>query len=94
MQAEACITCHRGGLAETIRDGSTGLLFDEYTPERLDWTIDRAVVRFSHTDAWQEMIHHAMVRDFSWGWVVGQYCEVYDRAFQLREDATEPSPAP
>lgn len=76
-----------GGLAETIRDGSTGLLFDEYTPDRLDWTIDRAVVRFNHPDAWREMINHAMVRDFSWGWVVGQYCEVYDRAFQLREEA-------
>jgi starch synthase len=76
-----------GGLAETIRDGITGLLFAEYAPDQLDWTIERAVTRFSHPEAWQGMLQHAMARNFSWEWVVDQYEEVYHRALHRRHVA-------
>ena len=76
-----------GGLADTIEDGTTGLLFDDYKADRLDWTIARAVTRYRNPDAWRDMMEHAMVQDFSWQRVVNRYFEVYDRAFEVREKA-------
>jgi len=76
-----------GGLADTIEDGTTGLLFDDYRADRLDWTIARAVTRYRNPDAWRDMMEHAMVQDFSWEKVVTRYFEVYDRAFEVREKA-------
>jgi starch synthase len=74
-----------GGLGDTIEDGTTGLLFDDYKADRLDWTIARAVTRYRNPDAWSDMIEHAMVQDFSWERVVRRYFEVYDRAFEVRK---------
>lgn len=74
-----------GGLGDTIEDGTTGLLFDDYKADRLDWTIARAVTRYRNPDAWRDMIEHAMVQDFSWERVVRRYFEVYDRAFEVRK---------
>jgi starch synthase len=76
-----------GGLEDTIEDGTTGLLFDDYQPDRLDWTIARATVRYRNVDGWKDMMEHAMVQDFSWEKVVKRYFEVYDRAFDVREKA-------
>jgi starch synthase len=76
-----------GGLEDTIEDGTTGLLFDEYSPDRLDWTISRAVTRHQNPDAWQYMVEHAMAQDFSWERVVNRYFEIYDRAFEIRAKA-------
>lgn len=76
-----------GGLADTIEDGTTGLLFDDFAPDRLDWTIRRAWTRYRNPDAWTDMMEHAMVRDFSWQRVADRYFEVYDRAFQVRARA-------
>ncbi|MGD8361282.1 MAG: glycogen/starch synthase [Gemmatimonadota bacterium] len=76
-----------GGLEDTIEDGTTGLLFDDYEPDRLDWTIARATVRYRNSDGWKDMMEHAMVQDFSWERVVKRYFEVYDRAFDVREKA-------
>jgi starch synthase len=76
-----------GGLEDTIEDGTTGLLFDDYEPDRLDWTIARAAVRYRNADGWKDMMEHAMVQDFSWERVVKRYFEVYDRAFDVREKA-------
>ena len=76
-----------GGLEDTIEDGTTGLLFDDFHPSRLDWTIARAVTRFQNSDAWRDMVEHAMIQDFSWERVVDRYFEVYDRAFDVRQKA-------
>jgi starch synthase len=76
-----------GGLEDTIEDGTTGLLFDDYKPDRLDWTISRAVTRYRNPDAWRDMVEHAMLQDHSWERVVNRYFEVYDRAFEVREKA-------
>jgi len=73
-----------GGLDDTIEDGHTGLLFDDYKPERLDWLIQRAVVRYGRPAAWLDMVEHAMAQDFSWERVVDRYYEVYGQAFETR----------
>lgn len=76
-----------GGLADTIEDGTTGLLFDEYSPDRLDWTINRAVAHYRNAGGWRDLMEHAMAQDFSWERAVARYSEVYDRAFEVRGKA-------
>jgi starch synthase len=76
-----------GGLEDTIEDGTTGLVFDDYKPERLDWIVERAVARFRKPATWREMARHAMAEDFSWERAVKRYFKIYDQAFDVRAEA-------
>ncbi len=76
-----------GGLEDTIEDGHTGLLFDDYKPERLDWLIDRAIARYQKPATWRDMVEHGMAEEFSWEMVVDRYFEVYERAFETRSES-------
>lgn len=76
-----------GGLEDTIEDGTTGLLFDDYKPERLDWIVERAVARYRKPAGWREMARHAMAEDFSWERSVMRYFKIYDQAFEVRAEA-------
>jgi starch synthase len=73
-----------GGLADTIQDGHTGLLFDDYKPERLDWLVERAIARYEKPPSWQHMIVHGMAEDHSWERVVDRYFWVYQQALETR----------
>lgn len=75
-----------GGLDDTIEDGHTGLLFDDYKPERLDWLIERATARYQKPATWRDMVEHGMAEDFSWERVVDRYYEIYDQAFEYRAE--------
>lgn len=75
-----------GGLHDTIEDGHTGLLFDDYKPERLDWLIERAIARYQKPATWRDMVEHGMAEDFSWERVVDRYFEVYEQAFEARTE--------
>jgi starch synthase len=76
-----------GGLDDTIQDGFTGLLFDDYKPERLDWLIERAIVRYQKPATWRDMVEHGMAEDFAWEGVVARYFEVYEQAFEARSES-------
>lgn len=76
-----------GGLEDTIEDGTTGLLFDDYKPERLDWIVGRAVARYRKPASWRGLVTHAMAEDHSWERVVDRYFEVYDQALAVRASA-------
>jgi len=69
-----------GGLTDTIIDGVTGFLFDEYTPAALDAGLDRAVALYQDRPELRERIRDAMRRDFSWTEPLAQYAAVYRRA--------------
>lgn len=66
-----------GGLADTIEDGETGFLFDEYSSRGLMDGISRALMSYADKGAWHRMIKSAMSRDFSWERSVGLYLELY-----------------
>ena len=68
-----------GGLADTIEDGVTGFLFDDYTPADFMRCAQRAVDQYRETDAWEEMMREAMARDFSWEKSAARYLTVYRR---------------
>lgn len=75
-----------GGLEDTIEDGTTGLVFDDYKPERLDWIVERAVARFRKPYGWRELMRQAMAEDFSWERAINRYYKIYDQAFEVRAE--------
>ncbi len=72
-----------GGLADTIEDGVTGFLFDDYTPTDFMRAATRAVDQYHETDAWEEMMREAMARDFGWERSASRYLNVYRRVLGL-----------
>ncbi len=73
-----------GGLAETIADGVTGFLFDEYTPAELDRAIRRATTVYTDQPLYVEHARAAMRRDFSWAEPASRYAAVYQRSLAAR----------
>lgn len=68
-----------GGLADTIEDGVTGFLFDDYTPDDFTRAVARAIDQFEDPDGWLEMMRAAMARDFGWDRSAAKYLNVYRR---------------
>jgi starch synthase len=68
-----------GGLADTIEDGTTGFLFDDYTPEDFTRAVLRAMNEFDDPDSWLEMMRAAMSRDFGWEQSAAKYLALYRR---------------
>jgi len=69
-----------GGLADSIVDGVTGLLFDEYSAPALAAALERAVSLYRDPPAWHELAGRAMEKPFGWGASAARYHEVYRRA--------------
>jgi starch synthase len=68
-----------GGLADTIEDGVTGFLFDDYTPADFMRAVMRAVDQFEDPDGWHLMMREAMTRDFGWELSAAKYLNLYRR---------------
>ncbi|MDB4877759.1 MAG: glgA [Gemmatimonadetes bacterium] len=68
-----------GGLADTIEDGVTGFLFDDYTPDDFTRAVARAIDQFEEPDGWLAMMRSAMLRDFGWDQSAVKYLNVYRR---------------
>jgi starch synthase len=82
-----------GGLADTIEDGVTGFLFDQYQPWALREALEAALALYADPTAWRERMSVAMRRDFGWTRSVAEYHDVYRRAVARR--ASRPSlPSP
>jgi len=68
-----------GGLADTIVDGETGFLFDDYTSADFMRAVMRAVDQFEQPDGWLAMIRSAMALDFGWEKSAARYLSLYQR---------------
>jgi starch synthase len=73
-----------GGLADSIVDGVTGLLFDEYTPEGLMTAVKQAIGLYHEKPAWRALIRRAMSQRFGWEVSAKRYLDVYRRALAVR----------
>jgi starch synthase len=73
-----------GGLRDSITDGVTGFLFDEYSPAALREAIGRAVETYADRAAWRKMIRAAMARQFGWSRSAEQYLDLYKKALARR----------
>jgi starch synthase len=72
-----------GGLAETITDGVTGFLFDDFSAADMDRTLERAAAVYGDQPVYLEHVRAAMRRDFSWAGPAAQYLDAYRRALAL-----------
>jgi starch synthase len=78
-----------GGLADTIIDfhedrrRSTGFLFDEYTPEALVSTVERALAVYKRRRSWLALMKRGMSKDFSWKKSARAYVRFYQRLLDL-----------
>jgi starch synthase len=73
-----------GGLADTVEDGVTGFLFDEYTAASFLAGAARAVHAYGNPPTWQAMQRAAMARDFGWDRAEARYRVVYQFALDRR----------
>ena len=72
-----------GGLRDSIEDGVTGFLFDQYEPAALAAAIRRAVECYADRPAWRKLVREAMSRQFGWDRSAEQYLALYRRALAL-----------
>ena len=73
-----------GGLRDTVNDGATGFMFNEYDPTALDAALRRAIECYHHCEDWDSMVEIAMRLDHSWGPSAEHYQAAYARAFAAR----------
>jgi len=73
-----------GGLADTIDDGVTGILYDAYSPEAFDRAVQRAVTLYQDRALFTQLAKGAMRKDFSWRQSAEAYAAVYRRAAAAR----------
>ncbi len=73
-----------GGLTDSITDGVTGFLFDEYSPAALEQAIRRAVETYADRTVWRKLVRAAMARPFGWDRSAEQYLALYRRALAVR----------
>lgn len=66
-----------GGLADTVEDGVTGFLFDDYDAGSFARAAVRAMRNFADADRWRWMVQQAMSRDFAWERSEERYLSVY-----------------
>jgi starch synthase len=66
-------------LADTIEDGVTGFLFDDYTPRDFMRAAMRALDQYRDQPGWRAMMREAMSRDFGWDRSEQKYRDLYRR---------------
>ena len=69
-----------GGLSDSVSDGVTGFLFNEYEPAALARAIHRAIAAYADKPAWKKLVREAMSRQFGWAGSGEQYLALYRRA--------------
>ncbi|WP_353683537.1 glycogen synthase GlgA [Thermodesulfovibrio sp. 3907-1M] len=70
--------CRRtGGLSDTVEDGVTGFLFDEYSAEALTEAVKQFCSAYEDKNRFSRIIYEAMKRDFSWSNSCKKYLELY-----------------
>ncbi|HET7713636.1 MAG TPA: glycogen synthase [Patescibacteria group bacterium] len=75
-----------GGLADTVKDGETGLVFDNYRAEELHQTIRRALGIWSKDGAVAKLQQAGMKQDFSWDKSAKEYVKLYQSLLSSRKE--------
>jgi starch synthase len=66
-----------GGLVDTVHDGVTGFVFDDFTSAAFAHAITRALATFQDRANWVRMMREAMSRDFGWARSEERYRALY-----------------
>ncbi|HYR31853.1 MAG TPA: glycosyltransferase, partial [Gemmatimonadales bacterium] len=73
-----------GGLKDSIIDGVSGFLFDEYSPAALAGAIRQAIDAYADRNTWRKLVRGAMAQQFGWHRSGKQYFALYGRALAVR----------
>ena len=73
-----------GGLADTVHDGVTGFVFNEFTAAGFAGAIARAIVAYRDRDQWFRMMRDGMARDFGWERSEERYRDLYRTVLTAR----------
>ncbi len=76
-----------GGLADTVHDGITGLVFDTASADAFHACVQRALALRANEAAWQTVMRRGMVQDLSWAGPAQEYLALYVQACQARADS-------
>lgn len=66
-----------GGLVDTVEPGVTGVRFDHYTTEGLEWAVREMTGFYRDPVRWKKMQLAGMAKDFSWGASARDYLKLY-----------------
>ncbi|MDX2183226.1 MAG: glycogen synthase [Gemmatimonadaceae bacterium] len=80
-----------GGLADTIDDGRSGFLFDDYTVHDFAEGVIRTLRTYSDPSAWTAMQRTAMAKSFSWSHAEQGYERLYRSALERRATSGGPT---
>src|SRR5437773_11920452 len=79
-----------GGLKDSIIDGVSGFLFDEYSPAALAQAVRRTVDAYADRTAWRKLVRGAMAQQFGWHRSGEEYFALYRRVPGLRPGTPSP----
>jgi len=81
MSYGAVPIAHRtGGLTDSIDNGRNGFLFNDYSAETLQETVEKAVNVWRHEKKqYHEMVENALATDFSWDKSAKEYLRLYEK---------------
>jgi len=69
-----------GGLADSVRDGLDGYVFDRYTRSALILKMQEVIATYhANPEKWKAMMIRAMKKDFSWKTQAGKYIDLYKK---------------
>jgi starch synthase len=66
-----------GGLVDTVDPGVTGVRFDHYTTEGLEWAVRETLGIYRDPERWKRMQQAGMAKDFSWDASAREYLKLY-----------------
>lgn len=72
-----------GGLKDTVQDHVNGFVFDDYTSESLNKSLDDAFKVYEYPAKFGEMIVKALETDFSWDKSANEYKNLYTKILEL-----------
>lgn len=87
-----------GGLADSIADYDpeknvgTGFKFNKFTREGFLVAVVRALETFRNKKEWGKIMRRGMEQDFSWLKTAESYVDLYNRAMEIRAEATSTNP--
>lgn len=72
-----------GGLADTVTDGETGVVFDNYRSDEFLEGVKRALEIFRRPEEMLQLQRAGMKEDFSWDRSAKEYVKLYEKALKL-----------
>ena len=76
-----------GGISDTVEDGATGFLFDEYSAASFMMSVKRTLGAYVNGKAWQTLVENALSRDFSWERSAKAYVKIYGDVLRAKTGA-------